>query len=44
MKCVDYIIKIPGCDDILFCAGLSFEEYLIYHIMFQKECLGYMIG
>ena len=25
MKCVDYIIKIPGCDDILFCAGLSFE-------------------
>ena len=25
MKCVDYIIKIPGCDDILFCAGLSFD-------------------
>ena len=25
MKCADYIIKIPGCDDILFCAGLSFE-------------------
>ena len=25
MKCVDYIIKIPGCDDVLFCAGLSFE-------------------
>ena len=25
MKCADYIIKIPGCDDILFCAGLSFD-------------------